>query len=153
MTGAGGAPLAVVDRWPVRAAVGVVGPDGVIATHGPTEEVFRLASVTKLLTTEAVLVAVEEGTVDLDDPDGPPGSTLRHLLAHASGLESDGDRVVAAPGAERIYSNRGIEVAAATLEAASGVAFATYLQEAVLDPLGMTATRVDGPRLRRGRHR
>lgn len=144
MTGAANAPLAVVDRWPVRAAVGVVGPDGVIATHGPTEEVFRLASVTKLLTTTAVLVAVEEGTVGLDDPAGPPGSTLRHLLAHASGLGRDSDRVVAAPGAKRIYSNRGIEVAAAALQAASGVAFATYLQEAVLDPLGMTVTRVDG---------
>jgi CubicO group peptidase (beta-lactamase class C family) len=144
VTGSGADPLAVVDHWPVRAAAGVVGPDGVIASRGPAEEVFRLASVTKLLTALAVLVAVEEGTVDLDVPAGPPGSTLRHLLAHASGLSRDDDRVMAAPGTRRIYSNRGIEVAAATLEAASGVAFATYLGEAVLDPLGMGATRVDG---------
>ena len=44
------------------------------------------ASVTKLLTGLAALVAVEEGIVDLDEPAGPPGSTLRHLLSHASGL-------------------------------------------------------------------
>ncbi|MDQ2726300.1 MAG: beta-lactamase family protein [Actinomycetota bacterium] len=144
MTNPGADPLTVVDDWPVTASAGVVGPGGVIASHGPTGQVFRLASVTKLLTTTALLVAVEEGTVDLDDPAGPPGSTLRHLLAHASGLGRDDDRVLAPPGTRRIYSNRGIEVAAATLEAASGVAFATYLREAVLDPLGMTATRVDG---------
>jgi CubicO group peptidase (beta-lactamase class C family) len=133
-----------VDRWPVRAAAGVVGPGGEIAAHGPTEEIFKLASVTKLLTTMAVLVAVEEGTLGLDNPAGPPGSTLRHLLAHASGLGRDDDRVVAPPGTKRIYSNRGIEVAAATLESAGAVAFATYLREAVLDPLGMTRTRVEG---------
>ena len=51
---------------------------------------FPWASVTKLLTGLAVLVALEEGTVDLDEPAGPPGSTLRHLLAHASGLPLDG---------------------------------------------------------------
>ncbi|MDQ2723893.1 MAG: beta-lactamase family protein [Actinomycetota bacterium] len=144
MTSTGLDPLAVVDGWPATAAAGVVGPDGAIASHGPTEEIFRLASVTKLLTTTALLVAVEEGTVALDDRAGPPGSTLRHLLAHASGLGRDGERVVAPPGFKRIYSNRGIEVAAATLEAASGVAFPTYLREAVLDPLGMTATCVEG---------
>ena len=34
------------------------------------------------------------GTIDLDEPAGPPGSTIRHLLAHASGLpfEADTDR-------------------------------------------------------------
>lgn len=144
MTRSGIDPLEALDGWPVRAAAGVVGPDGVIAAHGPAEEVFKLASVTKLLTTTAILVAAEEGTLDLNDPAGPPGATMRHLLAHASGLGRDDNRIVTRPGTKRIYSNRGIEVAAAALEAASGVAFATYLREAVLDPLGMTGTRVDG---------
>ena len=44
------------------------------------------ASVSKLATAVAMLVAAEEGIVDLDEPAGPPGSTFRHLLAHASGL-------------------------------------------------------------------
>ena len=39
----------------------------------------------------AVLVAAEEGVLDLDEPAGPPGSTVRHLLAHASGLPFEGD--------------------------------------------------------------
>ena len=37
------------------------------------EHVFRWASVTKLATALAALVAVEEGVVDLDDPAGPRG--------------------------------------------------------------------------------
>ena len=37
-------------------------------------------------TAGAVLVAAEEGILELDEPAGPPGATVRHLLAHASGL-------------------------------------------------------------------
>ena len=56
-----------------------------------------------------MLVALEEGTVDLDEPAGPPGATLRHLLSHASGLPLDGEEPLAEPGRRRIYSNTGIE--------------------------------------------
>ncbi|HEX7443763.1 MAG TPA: serine hydrolase, partial [Acidimicrobiales bacterium] len=59
---------------------------GPVASVGPRDRALPWASVTKLATALAVLVAVEEGTVDLDQPAGPPGSTVRHLLAHASGL-------------------------------------------------------------------
>ena len=58
----------------------------------------RWTSVTKLATAVAVLVAAEEGIVDLDEPAGPPGSTLRHLLAHASGLPFEGDAADRAAG-------------------------------------------------------
>jgi CubicO group peptidase (beta-lactamase class C family) len=92
----------------------------------------------------AVLVAVEERTVDLDEPAGPPGSTLRHLLAHAAGYPLSGDRALAPPGRRRIYSNTGIEVAAALVESRSGIPFAEYLAEAVTEPLGMTGTRLHG---------
>ena len=68
------------------AAAAVIAPTGVLATHGDTGRVFALASVTKPLVARAVQVAVEEGVVELDTPAGPPGSTVRHLLAHASGL-------------------------------------------------------------------
>jgi CubicO group peptidase (beta-lactamase class C family) len=137
-------PLEQIDRWPVHAAVGVVGPDGTLATRGPVHEPHRWASVTKLLTALALLVAWEEGTVDLDAPAGPPGATLRHLLAHASGLDTDSDEIRAEPATRRIYSNRGIEVAAETLAAAAGMPFGDYLSEAVLQPLGLAATTVDG---------
>ena len=40
---------------------------------GPASTCFRWASVTKLVTALATLVAVEEGVVDLDEPAGPEG--------------------------------------------------------------------------------
>ena len=92
----------------------------------------------------AVLIAVEERAVDLDEPAGPAGSTVRHLLAHASGYDFDSGRVIAAPGTRRIYSNTGYEAVAAHLEARTGIAFETYLREAVLDPLTLHRTRLDG---------
>ena len=82
--------LDAVAGWPVgAAAAAVVGPDGVLETCGDVEVPYELASVTKPLVALAVLVAVEEGALGLDDPAGPPGSTVRHLLAHASGLAMD----------------------------------------------------------------
>ena len=122
----------------------MIGADGSpLARHGDQDRAFPLASVTKPLTALAVLVAVEEGSVDLDQPAGPTGSTLRHLLAHASGLGIDGG-VLSPPGRRRIYSNAGIEAAAATVEVATEMPFATYLSEAVLEPLAMVATTLDG---------
>jgi CubicO group peptidase (beta-lactamase class C family) len=93
-----------------------------------------------MLTGWATLVACEEGTVDLDDPMGQPGCTLRHLLAHAGGYAFDGAEPISKPGVRRIYSNTGIEVAAAHVAAAAGMPFAEYLLEAVLAPLGMTSS-------------
>jgi CubicO group peptidase (beta-lactamase class C family) len=131
--------------WPVpNVAAAVVGRDGVLAAVGDQDRVFRLASVTKLLTAYATLIAVEEGAVDWDTPAGPPGATVRHLAAHAAGLAFTGDAVQAAPGTRRIYSNTGFEVLAATISDAAGMPFAEYLSQAVSEPLGMAATRLDG---------
>jgi CubicO group peptidase (beta-lactamase class C family) len=117
--------LRQIDGWPCEhAAVGVTG--AVEATHGDTGLRFPWASVTKLATTVAVLVAAEEGLVDLDDPAGPPGSTLRHLLAHASGLPFDPGAPIARPGTRRIYSNYGFEVAAALVAERAEMPFAEY---------------------------
>lgn len=131
-----------IDPWPVpHAGVAVVGPDGVLAVRGQTRQRLRIASVSKLLSAYALLVAVEEGALELDEPAGPPGATLRHLLAHAAGYGFASDAgVLAAPGTRRIYSNRGIEEAAAHLERAGGMPFAEYLREAVVEPLGMGET-------------
>jgi CubicO group peptidase (beta-lactamase class C family) len=73
-----------------------------------------------------MLVAAEEGIVDLDEPAGPPGATFRHLLAHASGLPFEPGPPIARPGARRIYSNHGFDVAAALVEERAGMAFADY---------------------------
>ncbi|MGH3586284.1 MAG: serine hydrolase domain-containing protein [Pseudonocardia sp.] len=135
---------AVLD-WPVKhAAAAVVGPEGVRATAGDTDRVFALASVTKPLAAYAVLVAVEEGAVEWDTPAGPEGSTVRHLAAHTSGLSFSDGVVQAPPGTRRIYSNVGFEVLGATVAEAAGMPFAQYLDEAVLAPLGMADTRLDG---------
>lgn len=127
-----------------NAAAAVIGPTGVLATHGDSERVFQLASVTKPLVARAAHVALEEGVVELDTAAGPPGSTTRHLLAHASGLAMHTDRVLAEPGTRRMYSNYGFTVLAETVERESGIEFARYLAEAVCEPLGMTSTRLDG---------
>ena len=97
---------------------------------------FAWASVTKLATAVAVLVAAEEGIVALDDPAGPPGSTLRHLLAHASGLPFEGDTPLVQPGTRRIYSNGGIELAAEHVAAAAEMPFAEYFEGVWRFPLG-----------------
>ncbi|OBJ87999.1 serine hydrolase [Mycobacterium gordonae] len=137
--------LDVLDDWPVpNAAAAVIGPDGVRATHGDTARVFALASVTKPIVARAAQIAVEEGVIELDTEAGPPGSTIRHLLAHASGLAMLSGDVLARPGARRIYSNYGFAVLAQTIERESGIEFGRYLTEAVCEPLGMTSTRLDG---------
>lgn len=125
-------------------AIAVVGRDGGVRVAGDRREQLRWASVTKLATAMAVLVGVEEGSIGLDVPAGPEGSTVRHLLAHASGLDFDTERVVAPPATRRIYSNTGYEIAAAALEAATGIDFETYLREAVLEPLGIRSTTLQG---------
>jgi CubicO group peptidase (beta-lactamase class C family) len=138
--------LRLVDRWPVdNVATTVVAETGeVLASHGDLARVFPLASVTKLITAYAALVALGEGVAELDDPAGPPGATIRHLLAHASGVTLDSDMVVARPGARRIYSNAGFDILANTLAERSGIPFADYVTDGVLAPLGMASTRFEG---------
>jgi CubicO group peptidase (beta-lactamase class C family) len=140
------AAIDLLAEWPVSSAAAVViGPGGVVlAVDGPVDRPFPLASVTKPLVTAAVLVAIEEGTLGLDTPAGPPGSTVRHLLAHASGLAPDERRAVAPLGSRRIYSNAGFEVLGEALLAASGLDAATYLHEAVVEPLGLEHTVLRG---------
>ena len=130
--------LRQVEGWPAETvAVAVVRGGEDVAAHGPREQVFRWASVTKPATALATLVAAEEGILDLDDAAGPPGSTVRHLLAHASGLPFDGRTPIAEPGKRRIYSNTGFDVLAEAVEVAAEMPFAEYLLAAVLGPLEM----------------
>lgn len=131
--------LRQVDGWPVEhVAVAVVGREGVLASHGGHDRVFHWASLTKLLTATALLVALEEGIVDLDEPAGPEGSTVRHLAAHASGLPLDAGPPIARPGERRVYSNTGIEALADTIAARAEMPFHHYLRDAVAGPLGLS---------------
>ena len=138
--------LRAIERWGAdTVAAGVARAESVVATHGAVDTALPWASVTKILTGVAILVALEEGTVDLDEPAGPPGSTLRHLLAHASGLSLDGGEPIARPGRGRIYSNAGIELAAQLLEQRAEMPFADYFTEAVAQPLGLTGHLAGSP--------
>jgi CubicO group peptidase (beta-lactamase class C family) len=137
--------LRLTDSWPVdNVAVAVVHPDGSIETSGDQTRQFRIASVAKLITTWACLIAVEEGIVSLDQPVGQPGCTLRHLLCHAGGYGFDGAQPIAKPERTRIYSNTGIEMAATTVADAAGISFEKYLDEGVLQPLRMSTTTLNG---------
>ena len=139
------APLDLPAGWGVATwAAGTVDAAGSADVAGAVDHRFELASVTKLLTALAVLVAVEEGTVGLDDDAGPPGATVRHLLAHAAGYAFDGDEVVSPPAKRRIYSNTGYEVLADHLAVAAGMPFGSYLREAVLEPLDLRGTTLEG---------
>lgn len=146
-------PLDLTAAWPVehvaaaavRFAPGTGADFEVVATIGPTDHRFRLASISKPIAAWAMLVAVEEGVIGLDDPIGQPGCTLRHLLAHAGGYAFDGPpEPIIAPERKRIYSNTGIELAADAVAAAADMPFREYVRLGVLEPLAMSSTSLDG---------
>ena len=132
--------LRQVEGWPAEtAAVAVLRGGEEVASLGPRDQVFRWASVTKPVTALATLVAAEEGIIDLDEPAGPPGSTVRHLLAHAAGLPFAGRTPISEPGKRRSYSNTGFDELAEVVSAAAEMPFDEYLRAAVLGPLEMRA--------------
>jgi CubicO group peptidase (beta-lactamase class C family) len=133
--------LARIDSWGAdHAAAAVVGRSGVLASHGDRGQRFRWASVTKPVTALAVLVGCERGVLGLDEPAGPPGATVRHLLAHASGLPFEGETALAVPGSRRIYSNTGFDMLGALVAERAGLPFADVVRDWILVPLGMDAT-------------
>lgn len=139
--------LGSVDSWPVDNVAAAVVVDGVtVASHGPTDRPFRLASIAKTITAWAILIAVEEGIIGLDEVVAPTANeaTLRHLLAHAGGYGFDGPEPIAAIERKRIYSNAGIEVAADAVADAARMSFDEYLRLGLLEPLAMSSTELRG---------
>ena len=143
-------PLDQVASWPATAAAGVASAAGLMASAGPLDRPFAWASVTKLLVALAALDGVQRGLLDLDEPAGPAGATIRHLLSHASGLAHDRDVILSRPGRQRIYSNRGIEIVADILAARSGRSFERLLADEICLPLGMPGTWLEGSPARGG---
>jgi CubicO group peptidase (beta-lactamase class C family) len=132
--------LTLIDDWPAPSkAAAVIQLSGEVHLHGEVDQVFRLASISKLITAWATLVAIEEGNIELDGPAGPEGSTVRHLLAHAGGYAFDGPAPISAPERTRIYSNTGYEVLAAHVSLQTGIPFDVYVTEAIGQPLGMSS--------------
>jgi CubicO group peptidase (beta-lactamase class C family) len=157
--------LQSIDNWCAdgdvsAVAAAVVTADGVteMRTAGAAEErsLFALASVSKPLVALAALVAAEEHAIDLDQPvasvlegygtSGRAQITPRHLLSHASGLPEAArgvaplDVIPEYPtGTRRVYSNEGFHVLAELITAATGIGYAQYVTEALLEPLGIDA--------------
>ncbi|WP_342318162.1 serine hydrolase domain-containing protein [Corynebacterium mayonis] len=132
-----------LSNWPVdNVCAALVGDTE--ASVGDEDRVYELASVTKLLSAYAFLLAVEEGALELDSPAGPQGATVRHLLAHASGVGFDSREPQRGVGERRIYSSAGFEILGDLLEQETGMSFADYVREAVFVPLGMNSAQIYG---------
>lgn len=125
-------------------AVGVSDAERTLHLQGDDAQVWDLASVSKPLAAIGALIAVDRGLVDLDEPAGPEGASVRHLLAHTAGYAFDGDETVGAVGARRIYSNTGFEVLAAHLEEATGYDYADWMEQTVVAGLDLTDLEVTG---------
>lgn len=137
--------LQQVDDWPVdTVAIGVTDPHETLERHGPTDRAFPLASVTKPLAAYAILVAVDQGRLELDEPADDAGATVRDLLSHAGGYSFEGEGPRSEPRSRRVYSNTGFEILGALVEERVGRPLGSYLRQQVLLPLEMHDTRLDG---------
>jgi CubicO group peptidase (beta-lactamase class C family) len=132
------------------------------------DDLFDLASLTKLFSTITLLRLVDAGVIDLDLPlhallpsyqSGDKNQvTLRHLLTHTSGLPAitqlwqvSGDRddriaalleipLESTPGARFAYSCVGFMTAMALAETATGQRFDALVEANVTGPLGLAET-------------
>lgn len=167
--------VALIDDGRIVWAAGFGHRDKARTAPATAETVYRVGSVSKLFTDVAVMKLVEAGTLDLDAPvtkylpDFKPKNpfndtpiTLRHLMAHRSGLVREppvgnyfdptgptlaatvaslnGTTLVYPPGEKTKYSNAAIGVVGRVLEVVSKKPFAEAVKAAALDPLGMTAS-------------
>ena len=139
------APLDLIRNWPVnRAAAATIDADWSVESTGDIDQVFELASVTKLTTALGVMVAVEEGSVSLDQVVTDAGATVSDLLAHAGGMAPDSASQVSSPRTRRVYSTAAYDRLGEVVADSAGMIFADYLNEAVFEPLGMSATALNG---------
>ncbi len=143
------------------------------AVPAKAETVYRIGSITKQFTAAAVMQLVEEGKIGLDDsmtlylPDFPTQGhevTIRHLLTHASGIQSytsmegwsanqvfdlteeeqvdlfKDEPLNFAPGEEFLYNNSGFFLLGMIVGKVSGEGYRGYLQTHLFEPLGLTGS-------------
>lgn len=135
--------LQQVNNWDVPfVAAGAVNTSAVV-TVGNIDERVPVASITKLLTAYACIVAWEEGALELDAPTPDEGVTIRHLLAHTGGYHFDDHVQLSPAGTRRMYSNTSFVLLANELSQAVGFPAVEYVNEAVVQPLGLSSTTFD----------
>ena len=151
--GAPGLAVAVVDAGGVR----------YLRTFGDCPDAdapFIVGSLSKSFTAAAVMQLVEQGAVDLDAPasryapgyDVPDEVTVRSLLNQTSGFGAYDSLSEAADGelgetfGAFSYANANYDLLGRVVEGASGEDYARYLDEHVLEPLGMASTTADPAR-------
>ena len=137
--------------------------------HDPLDVQYRIGSITKTLTAVLVLQLVREGRIALDDPAsvvlgdvGYADRSLRQLLAHSSGMQSepvgswwersaglsfdeltslnDGTRGAFGPGERFHYSNLGYAMLGELVARLLGTTWWEAVQQRILTPLGMRRT-------------
>jgi CubicO group peptidase (beta-lactamase class C family) len=129
---------------------------------------YRVGSITKSFTAAAVMQLRDAGALDLEDcldahiEGAPHAPTLRRLLSHTSGLQREThdegwlraqfadvpelletlDRAeqVLPAGARFHYSNLAFALLGIVVERVSGVPYRDYVQQRLLEPLGLTRT-------------
>lgn len=151
----------------VRAAQVAVIEDGRIATSrswgldragkpATKDTVFRVASITKVVTTMTVLHLVEQGKWDLDEPltnywtdpdlaNDPrrDGITTRRVLQHRTGLPNWRDGKLKFdfdPGVANQYSGEGFEWLRRAVERGTGESLEALATRLVFEPAGMHST-------------
>jgi CubicO group peptidase (beta-lactamase class C family) len=142
-------------------------------TPAKAESAYRLASITKSMTGEAIVQLAERGKLDLDAeiqkyvPDYPAQKwpvTVRNLLTHTAGGQTGSglgpEHVTTKEVVARIskypiqyetgtrfdYQTSGYNLLGAAIENVSGQTFDAYLRENLLLPAGMKDTRMDDVR-------
>jgi serine beta-lactamase-like protein LACTB len=154
---------------------GRTSPDGGESVDADTR--FRVASITKAVTAVAVFRLIDQGLIDLDAPAReycpayparPVEPTVRHLLAHRSGLphttdEEDttitGDYPWArdavslmarkpldfTPGSDTQYTSWGYALLGCVIEGVTGQPYWDSVTTLVFEPVGMPSAARDAP--------
>ena len=136
----------------------------------PKRTVFRVASVSKPIAATALAIMVSEGLIDLDSsfyeyvpyyPKKKWDFTIRHLASHTAGIRGykgmeyglnrpynikqsieifKDDELLFEPGTGYLYNSFDWVLISLAMQEASSVPFEAYVQEKVLEPLGMIHT-------------
>lgn len=140
------------------------------------EMIFDIGSITKNITTFAILKLQAQGKLQINDsiskhlknvPSDKANITIEQILQHTAGMPdvfgADEDYVskdwfirkafsealISPPGAKREYSNAGFSLLGAIIEELSGQSYETFVRKNVLDPAGINQTGYFLPKLKK----